>query len=69
MLRRHIPVRLRLVAPLLAAALLGACSVESSQPAPSLAGDDEWGHLEPDPDQAQQARADEGAQVPTNPAV
>jgi hypothetical protein len=62
-------LRPHLVAPLLLAAILGGCGVESSQPVAASAEDPQWGHLEPDPDQAQQARADEGAQGPTSPTV
>jgi hypothetical protein len=51
------------------AVLLAGCGVESSQPAPAITTDEQWGHLESEPDKAQQARAGEGAQVPGNPAV
>lgn len=54
---------------LLGAPLLAGCDVQSSQPAPAASTDAEWGHLETGPDDTEQARADEGAQAGTNPAV
>jgi hypothetical protein len=42
------------VATLLILVLLTACGVEQSQPA-SVAADDRWGHLPPDPERPQQA--------------
>ncbi len=41
---------------ILLALALGACGVESSQPAPVI-DEDKWGHLPPDPERPQQAEA------------